>query len=73
MSSYNINELNKMNYNSIYGSNWIKYDINTLNSNNRYTLYPTGDASINSGRIYIALPTTTKLTNIDKIKYNIIN
>ncbi len=73
MSSYNINELHKMNYNSKYGSNWITIDKNISNSSNEFKLYPTGYATISTGRTYIALPVNTKLTETDKIKYNIIN
>jgi hypothetical protein len=35
-----------------------------------YTLYPTGDCTIQSGRKYIALP--SKPTEEEKKKYNII-
>ena len=37
-----------------------------------YVLYATGDASISSGRIYIALPKNKVLSYDDKIKYNIM-
>ena len=39
---------------------------------NEFKLYATGDYTLNSGRIYIALPTNKILTYSDKIKYNII-
>jgi hypothetical protein len=37
-----------------------------------YTLHATGEATLQSGRIYIALPSTTVLTEETKKKFNII-
>ena len=37
-----------------------------------YTLHATGDATLQSGRIYVALPSTVKLTEETKKKYNIM-
>jgi hypothetical protein len=37
-----------------------------------YTLHATGDATLQSGRIYVALPCNVKLDEETKIKYNII-
>ena len=65
--------LNHMNFNSKYGINWITFDQHDKNNmNNEFKLYATGDYALNSGRIYIALPTNKILTYSDKIKYNII-
>ena len=54
------------------------YSINTsqikdnANKNDKFCLYPTGNASITSGREYISLPANKVLTPQDKIKYNLI-
>ena len=69
----NKTEIHKLNYTSSCGSNWIIPDNNLTNSHNEFKLYPTGDATISAGRIYIALPANKKLTNSDKQKYNIID
>jgi hypothetical protein len=37
-----------------------------------YTLHATGDATLQSGRIYVALPSNVKLTEETKKKYNIM-
>ena len=37
-----------------------------------YTLYATGEATLQSGRIYIALPAAVALTEETKKKYNIM-
>ena len=37
-----------------------------------YLLYATGDSTISSGRIYVALPKNKVLTYEDKLKYNIM-
>ena len=48
--------------------------INSINSinTNTYKLYATGDADVSLGRIYISLPTTLKITNDIKKKYNLM-
>jgi len=66
-------QLQVMNYDQKYGSDWITYETNNhINKNNDYKLYATGDYNMSSGRIYIALPANKALTHSDKIKYNII-
>jgi hypothetical protein len=37
-----------------------------------YTLHATGDATIQSGRIYVAVPANVKLDEETKRKYNIM-
>jgi hypothetical protein len=49
--------------------------INTkhVNSNTAaYTLHATGDATLQSGRIYVAVPANVKLDEETKKKYNIM-
>ena len=74
MDSYSTNELHRMNYNSKYGSNWIIKDDKLTNQNqkNEFKLYATGDATISSGRIFIALPSDTIIDAKIKQKYNLI-
>lgn len=69
---YNSKELHNINYNPKYGSNWIITDKQSTQTDTTFKLYPTGDANINTGRIYIALPANKILTAYDKQKYNII-
>ena len=71
MNTYSNNDIHSMNYDYKCGTNWIKKDSTLPNSNN-YKLYPTGDATISSGRIYIALPSNTIIDEKIKQKYNII-
>jgi hypothetical protein len=64
-------QLNSMNYNRQYSSGrWINTD-NSLDDNKLYKLYATGNATISSGREYIALPSDKILTENDYVKYNI--
>ncbi len=57
--------------NTKYERNWIIMGPNDTKENkNEYTLYATGDATLN-GRIYIALP-KGPISHKDKIKYNIM-
>jgi len=59
--------------NTKYERNWIIMGTNNNNENkkeNEYTLYATGDATLN-GRIYIALH-KGPISYEDKIKYNIM-
>jgi hypothetical protein len=63
--------LEKMNYDHNYGSGWIKNLENIKTDESNIKLYATGDSSISTGRIYIALSANKKLTQLDKQKYNI--
>ena len=65
--TYNKNEISYMN--TKYGG-WIRMPEKDPYIKD-YVLYATGDATIGSGRIYIALP-NKPLTLEDKIKYNIM-
>ena len=69
MNTYSISEINQMNLK--HGGNWIKTN-NITTTNNNCILYPTGDATIQSGRIYVALPSNIKMTDETRKKYNII-
>jgi hypothetical protein len=64
-------QLQYMNYNPKYGSNWIS-NLNNINNKQDAKLYATGDYDMSSGRVYIALPANKILTFEDKKKYNII-
>ena len=70
-NTYSTSELFQMNYNPKYGSNWINTK-NTNTVNDKYKLYPTGDATLQSGRIYVALPANTIIDENNRKKYNII-
>ena len=76
MDTYSKSQLHNMNHDYKYGSGWIKMNTNTntnTNTNNdRFKLYATGDSSINTGRIYIALPASEVITEEIKRKYNIM-
>ena len=65
---YNASELQYMNtkYNG-----WIRMGEKEP-SQKDFVLYATGDSTISSGRIYIALPKNKVLSYEDKIKYNIM-
>ena len=70
-NTFSTSELFQMNYNPKYGSNWIN-TTNITTTNDKYILYPTGDATLQSGRKYIALSSNTKIDEETKKKYNII-
>ena len=63
--------LERMNYDRSYGNNWIQ-NLNNIDSNKDVKIYATGNSSISSGRIYIALPADKVLSREDYIKYNIM-
>jgi len=63
--------LERMNYDRSYGNNWIQ-NLNNIYSNKDVKIYATGNSSISSGRIYIALPADKILSREDYIKYNIM-
>jgi hypothetical protein len=61
-----------MNYDKNYSScGWIK-NINDLDDNKIYKLYATKNATLSSGREFIALPSDKSLTANDYLKNNII-
>jgi len=72
MNTYSANELHQMNYNPKYGSNWIKKSEEISSQTTEFKLYPTGDATISKGRIYVQLPANIKIDASIKEKYNII-
>lgn len=67
-TSYNKFEIEQLNYK--YGGNWISNNNDKLKL--KLKLWATGDATLSSGRIYIALPADKILTPQEKLKYNII-
>ena len=69
---YTQSQLLSMNHDTKYSSSsWIK-NVNNLDSSKLYTLYATNNASISTGKNYIALSTNHKLTNSDYITYNLM-
>ena len=70
-NTFSKSQLERMNFDRKYGSNWIK-NINNINNNQDVKLYATGQSSISTGRVYIALPANMKLTDQDILKYNIM-
>ena len=70
MSVYTKTQLQEMNSSTTMGFNWIK-NIDSINDAIGGKIYPTGDAGLMSGRIYIALPANIMLTSEIKNKYNI--
>jgi len=66
--TYNVAELQFMNtkYNG-----WIRMGEKDPYQKD-YVLYATGDATVSSGRIYVALPKNKVLSYEDKMKYNIM-
>lgn len=70
-NTFSKSQLEKMNTDPKYGSNWIQ-NLNNINNNQFIKLYATGQSSISTGRVYIALPANMKLTDQDIVKYNIM-
>ena len=65
-------QLLNMNNDTKYSSSgWIK-NINDIDDKKLFNLYATKNASLSSGREYIALPSNIILTAADYSKYNII-
>ena len=62
--------LQRMNFDSKYGSQWIT-NLENIKNQQDVKIYATGDCDL-QGRKYIALPANQKLTRDDKIKLNII-
>jgi hypothetical protein len=60
----------EMNMDPNLGRNWIS-NIANIDENEPAKLYPTGNASLSGGRIYIALPASLKITKEIELKYNI--
>jgi hypothetical protein len=71
MDNYSKSKLENMNYDRKYGSNWIT-NVNKIDDNQRYKLYATNDATISSGRKYVALPANKILSEGDYQKYNLM-
>ena len=63
--SYSKKELISLNVNLKTGSQWIK-NIHHLNDKDQYVIHPTGEYTIASGRLYIALPSDKNITIEDK-------
>ena len=69
MNKFAINKSYAEQLNFKYGGNWIS---NLENVNKSVKLWATGNATISSGRVYIAFPADKILTPQEKLKYNII-
>jgi hypothetical protein len=65
---YSIAELHRKNANYP----WIDMSQVQADKNKNYTLYATGEATLQSGRIYVALPSTVKMDEETKKKFNIM-
>ena len=70
-NTFSKSQLEKMNFDRKYGSNWIQ-NLNNINNNQGVKLYATGQSNISTGRVYIALPANMKLSDQDILKYNIM-
>ena len=70
MTTYTKVQLLQMNSDPKYGFNWIM-NLENINNTQMIKLYPTGNAGVSSGRLYVALPTTTIITKEISAKYNI--
>jgi len=69
-STYSKSKLLEMNSNRTFGFNWIT-NIENIKDNELAKLYPTGNASVSSGRLYVALPANKLITKELIEKYNI--
>ena len=68
---YTKSQLESMNNNKKYSSSgWIK-NIDNIDNNKVYKIYATSNATLSSGREYIALPVDKILTEKDYIEYKI--
>jgi hypothetical protein len=69
---YSKSQLIKMNYDRNYSSSsWIN-NINSLDDKKLYNLHATTDASLSSGRKYVAIPSDIKLSAQDNNNYKIM-
>ena len=72
MISYTKNSISKLNSTKTWNSCIINTsEIKNYNHTTKFTLYPTGEADL-SGRKYVALPNTLKITPNIKTKYNLL-
>ena len=70
MSTYTKSKLLETNSNASYGFNWI-LNLENINNTQLAKLYPTGNAGLMTGKLYVALPATTIITKEITAKYNI--
>ena len=70
MSTYTKNQLLQMNKSLTYGLNWI-INIDSIKDEEFASIYPTYDAGLSSGRIYVALSANLILDKNIIEKYNI--
>lgn len=68
-SVYTKSQLVQMNQSEM-GHNWIR-NIDKIGENEPAKLYMTGDASMMSGRIFIALPASLEITPQVELRYNL--
>jgi hypothetical protein len=70
MPTYTKATLLQMNNDPTYGMKWI-INIENIRDDELAILYPTGGASVITGKIYVALPATTIITEEINKKYKI--
>lgn len=70
MSTYTKARLIEMNMDPNIGRNWIS-NIANIGEDEPAKLYPTGHASLGSGRIYVALPASLQITKEIEQRYNL--
>jgi hypothetical protein len=70
MSTYTKNQLLQMNKSLTYGLNWI-INIDSIEDGELGSIYPTYNAGLSSGRIYVALPAKLILDKNIIEKHNI--
>ena len=72
MNMFTKTEIQNMNNNETFSyKEWI-INIDNLDDNKLYKIYPTNNLSISNGRIYISLPSDIILTEYYYKKYNIM-
>ena len=69
-TTYTKSRLIEMNSDRTLGFNWIK-NIDNIGDTMLAKIYPTGDAGMMTGRIYMAFPANYVLTTDDIKKYNL--
>lgn len=64
-------QLKQMNKSPNYGHDWIK-NIEAIGDKELAEIYPTWDAGLRCGRIYVALPSTLLITQVERLKWNLM-
>jgi hypothetical protein len=71
MTTFTKNTLLRMNSDSRYGYGWIK-NLERMGDHEEIKIYPTGESTLATGRVYIAFPAKQALTQRDILQYNIL-